>query len=343
MTATANTSRLHTFFSWTLGPMYVGTAIAMFCLLHTYLSANSFAVYLILNVSIILMTQLLEWVLPYEKKWRKPDDQFVNEVGSTFISAMIGHKLGRGLAFACFGWLLTWSRELGGGAAPWWPTSLPFAAQVILAAIIWEFGLYWNHRFMHGWAWRFHSMHHKLRRLSWINSGYGHPMNFLLTSLFGYSVLAITGAPADVLLFNWYLAMAINFLSHANADLKMGYLNLILNTPELHRWHHVREPESSGRNFGTQLIVWDLVFGTYYLPKDRLPSRNLGSDTPVPAGFFAQWMAPFFWKKSAEWKPAIPDQRMPFHLSRRSEEKPGALAARGAGGPIVRGGVENPA
>ncbi|HYO56046.1 sugar-transfer associated ATP-grasp domain-containing protein [Archangium sp.] len=163
------------------------------------------------------------------------------------FSTTLGHKIGETIAFACFGWFLTWSRASGGGdAAPWWPTSIPFVFQVMLAFVIWEFGLYWNHRFMHGWAWRIHSLHHKLRRLSWINSGYGHPMNFLLTSLFSYSALYFSGAPVDVLSFSGYFSLVINFLSHANIDVKMGYLNLILNTPELHRWLLVRSAANDG-------------------------------------------------------------------------------------------------
>lgn len=308
----AQPSRLHNFISWTLGPLYIAAGIGIFMGVHYYMPMSPFMTYIVMNAFVIVLTQILELVFPYEKSWRKPDDQFFNEIACTFLSATVGHKIGKTLAFACFGWFLTWSRASGGGAAPWWPTSIPFVFQVALAFVIWEFGLYWNHRFMHGWAWRFHSLHHKLRRLSWINSGYGHPMNFVLTSLFSYTALSFSGAPVDVLIFSGYFSLVINFLSHANIDVKMGYLNLILNTPELHRWHHVRDPESAGRNYGTQLIIWDLIFGTYYLPKDRLPSRNLGDDTPAPSSYVAQWLAPFRWAQSMSWKPVIPDQRMTF-------------------------------
>lgn len=310
--APSKPGRFHTFVSWTLGPLYIVAGIGIFMAVHRYMALSPFMTYIVMNAIVIVMTQVLELVFPYEKSWRKPDDQFFNELASTFLSATLGHKIGKTLAFAGFGWFLTWSRESGGGAAPWWPTSLPFAVQVMLAFVIWEFGLYWNHRFMHGAAWRFHSLHHKLRRLSWINSGYGHPMNFVLTSLFSYTALSFSGAPVDVLIFSGYFSLVINFLSHANIDVKMGWLNWVLNTPELHRWHHVNEPESAGRNFGTQLIIWDLIFGTYYLPKDKLPSRNLGDDTPAPSSYAAQWLAPFRWAQSMSWTPTIPARRMSF-------------------------------
>jgi len=52
-----------------------------------------------------------------------------------------------------------------------------------------------------------------------------------------------------VLLFVSFLSGAINFMSHCNIDMRMGYLNYLFVTPETHRWHHVNDPASSGRNF----------------------------------------------------------------------------------------------
>jgi sterol desaturase/sphingolipid hydroxylase (fatty acid hydroxylase superfamily) len=38
--------------------------------------------------------------------------------------------------------------------------------------------------------------------------------------------------------------------------------------------------------------VFDIVFGTYYMPTGRLPER-FGTDTPVPNGLLAQLVYPF--------------------------------------------------
>lgn len=294
---------------WTLGPAYLLAAISFFLILH-HLGYSKLVVYYVASICVIAMTLIMEYYLPYEKTWRNLDDQFVNEIASTLLGANLGHNLARALVYLLVApAIVFWGTQ----GAPWWPTTWPFAIQVALGFIIWEFGIYWSHRLMHttDLGWRFHSLHHKLRRLSCVNSGYGHPVNFALTSLFDLTFLILSGAPAEVMLFTSFLSGSVNFLSHANIDLKMGWLNYIVNTPEVHRWHHVAEKASGARNFGMQLPIWDLVFGTYYCPKDRVPPRILGHNEHQPAGFFQQWLAPFMPKRAATWK-AIPEQRMPF-------------------------------
>jgi sterol desaturase/sphingolipid hydroxylase (fatty acid hydroxylase superfamily) len=307
---------LRAFAKRTVGAFYLLFGFVLYFILHRTFPNHPIWVYYAATGGMIVFTQILEWLLPYERSWRKPDDQFLNEVFSTFVSALLGHTTGKLVAFGLFGWIvLRWHGV--DGAAPWWPSTWPFVLQVCLSFVLWEFGLYWNHRWMHTWAWRFHSLHHKVRRLSWINSGYGHPIGFFFTSLCSYGMLALSGAPAEVLIFNGFLSASINFLSHANIDLRLGWINYIVCAPEVHRWHHVKDdPEAFNKNFGTQLMVWDLVFATFYYPKHKLPSRNLGAGIYMPAGFFAQWLEPFVSRKSARRAAAIPDQRMPFSFRR---------------------------
>jgi hypothetical protein len=45
-------------------------------------------------------------------------------------------------------------------------------------------------------------------------------------------------------------------------------------------------------NFAGLLPLWDVIFGTYYLPRDRSPS-SFGTDTPVPPGLLGQLVFPF--------------------------------------------------
>ncbi len=294
-----------------VGPVYVALSISAFLLLHQT-GMHQVLVYYLGSLFVILLTQALEILMPYEKDWRWPDDQFLNELGHTFVSAMLGHNVGRLIAYGVFGVFVSQWNYSG---APWWPGDLPFALQVVIAFCAWEFGLYWNHRLMHGVTWRFHSLHHKLRRLSWVNSGYGHPMQFVMTSFADLMVLLLLGVPAEVMMFTVYLSGSVNFLPHANIDMKMGVLNYIFATPEVHRWHHEKTMASGTRNFGMQLIVWDLVFGTYYNPKDRPSPRVLGDESVQPSGFFRQWLAPFL-PSTISSAPTIPDERQRFRWSR---------------------------
>jgi sterol desaturase/sphingolipid hydroxylase (fatty acid hydroxylase superfamily) len=58
--------------------------------------------------------------------------------------------------------------------------------------------------------------------------------------------------------------------SHCGADLKAGLLNYVLVTPEVHRWHHaaqVPEGYKYSCNYGVEFSFWDILFGTFYLPR----------------------------------------------------------------------------
>jgi sterol desaturase/sphingolipid hydroxylase (fatty acid hydroxylase superfamily) len=63
---------------------------------------------------------------------------------------------------------------------------------------------------------------------------------------------------------------------------------------ELHRWHHSLDIEEANRNYGNNILFWDIVFGTVYWPKDRDASATIGNNIPdYPKGYLGQLMAPF--------------------------------------------------
>jgi sterol desaturase/sphingolipid hydroxylase (fatty acid hydroxylase superfamily) len=66
----------------------------------------------------------------------------------------------------------------------------------------------------------------------------------------------------------------------------------VIATPVFHRWHHSRETEALDKNFAGLLPIWDILFGTYYMPRDRWP-ENFGIHEPMPGGFLAQIWEPF--------------------------------------------------
>jgi sterol desaturase/sphingolipid hydroxylase (fatty acid hydroxylase superfamily) len=54
-------------------------------------------------------------------------------------------------------------------------------------------------------------------------------------------------------------------------------------------------------NYGSNLIVWDLVFGSFFLPADRQPPARIGiaDMATFPQTWAAQMAAPFRWKRLA--------------------------------------------
>jgi sterol desaturase/sphingolipid hydroxylase (fatty acid hydroxylase superfamily) len=75
-----------------------------------------------------------------------------------------------------------------------------------------------------------------------------------------------------------------------------GILNYIFITPNVHRWHHSKKVEEGNNNFGENLAIFDILFGTYYHPKDRHVGP-LGIKEGMPKAFLSQLAAPFFWHK----------------------------------------------
>ena len=83
------------------------------------------------------------------------------------------------------------------------------------------------------------------------------------------------------------------FFQHCNIHLHYGLLNYLISSAELHRWHHSRDPKISAHNFGNNLSIWDLLFGTWFLPTVRRPKQLGLKDRNFPKTFCAQFRAPF--------------------------------------------------
>jgi len=172
------------------------------------------------------------------------------------------------------------------GAQPVW-------LQVIQIYLLADFVSYWSHRWFHGGRlWPFHAVHHSSRDLDWLSSVRVHPVNefgarlcqAVPLLLAGYDPLAAGSAP---LFFTLYA-----ILLHADVNWTFGPLRYVIATPVFHRWHHSRDAAARNKNFAGLFPLWDLLFGTFYLPRERMPS-NFGTDEPLPASFSGQILYPF--------------------------------------------------
>jgi len=149
------------------------------------------------------------------------------------------------------------------------------------------------HRAFHGRRlWRFHAVHHSSVDLDWLSAVRPHPINDALMRIaatlpvlvLGFAPVAVAGiAPLLTL-------MAI--LVHANLDWDWGPLRGVVASRRFHRWHHTDEANARDKNFAGLLPLWDIMFGTYYMPSDRLPGR-FGTASPVPTGLVGQFLFPF--------------------------------------------------
>ena len=188
------------------------------------------------------------------------------------------------------------------GAAMWWPVhgpvrTLPLAVAIVLAIVVAELGDYALHRLSHrgGWLWRVHVVHHRMEAVNTSNNFTTHPVNVLLRKLVRLLPLWLLGFGAEAVLVALLFGQAQSFAAHANTRGRMGWLNYVIGTAELHRWHHsVRVEEAL--NFGSALPLWDQVFGTFHYPRDGAV-RQVGvrgaDGVPAPAATWALLAHPF--------------------------------------------------
>ncbi len=185
--------------------------------------------------------------------------------------------------------------------SPLWPTAWPLAAQLVLALVVVEFFQYWTHRFEHewDWLWRIHATHHSVPRLYWLNALRFHFLDTGLINLGFIAPLVALGAPAPVFTL-WIIASSVHGIcQHANMQIRCGPLNWIFSMAELHRWHHSRLVRESNTNYGQNIILWDIVFGTRFLPSDRKPPEDIGiaNLSAFPMTWWAQLLSPLRWKR----------------------------------------------
>ncbi len=176
-----------------------------------------------------------------------------------------------------------------------WPHSAPILVQIMLMLIIAEFFRYWIHRTLHvyGPLWKIHAVHHASDKLYTINVGRFHPFDKAIQFLGDAAPFLLFGVSAEVFAAYFVLYAINGFYQHSNADVRLGFLNYLIAGPELHRWHHSAKISEANSNYGNNLIVWDTVFGTRFLPDNREVGRIGIGNKNWPNSFVAQLLAPF--------------------------------------------------
>lgn len=273
-------------------PGVMGLCLGMFAVLRAAGASAESSAFLAVGAGAALVTWL-EAVLPYRRSWAPARGDVANDL--TFMVAVqiiVPKFLSFLVAVSLAGWVA------GAGWAPegWWPHALPPAAQAVLMLLAADFFRYWLHRASHEWSiplWRLHAVHHSPHKLYWLNVGRFHPIEKAVQFLVDSLPFILVGVSQEVLAI-YFVFYAVNgFFQHCNIDVRLGILNYVVSGPELHRWHHSWRPRESNHNYGNNLIVWDLLFGTRFLPSDREVERLGLLNRRYPLDFLHQLGTPF--------------------------------------------------
>lgn len=168
-----------------------------------------------------------------------------------------------------------------------------FPLQVFIVFVLADFLSYWQHRLFHTRrAWAIHAVHHSSEDMDWLGATRFHPLNEIGAQLIYMApLIAIGFSPlAFVVLAPFTAAYAV--VLHANVNWDFGKLKYLFASPTFHRWHHTSEKEGIDKNFAGFLPVWDVIFGTFYYPEDRVATK-FGIHDHMPSGFVKQLFYPF--------------------------------------------------
>ncbi|MEO1064738.1 MAG: sterol desaturase family protein [Actinomycetota bacterium] len=171
-------------------------------------------------------------------------------------------------------------------------TALPDGLRLAFGVVLFDLAAYWVHRWSHEWPllWKVHSIHHSTRHLDWISGLRVHPLDGALIAP-PFVLLLAAGFDAEEAGIFAVVQIVAGLFFHANVRWRLRPLHRIVSTPEFHHWHHSIEREAYCSNYAAFLPVWDQLFGTYFMPKDRRP-QAYGVTDPVPDGMAGQLLYP---------------------------------------------------
>jgi sterol desaturase/sphingolipid hydroxylase (fatty acid hydroxylase superfamily) len=170
-----------------------------------------------------------------------------------------------------------------------WPQWL----QVLAAVAVTDFTAYWVHRVSHASPfWRFHAIHHSSQELNWLSASRVHPVYDLVLRIIKVTPLALLGFHPLVLVKAIPILTIWAVFIHSNLSWGFGPLKYVITTPRFHRWHHAASGQGRAQNLAGFFPVLDLAFGTFFLPRNKMPTRFGTPVGEVPETLWGQLIYP---------------------------------------------------
>jgi sterol desaturase/sphingolipid hydroxylase (fatty acid hydroxylase superfamily) len=229
----------------------------------------------------------LERVIPYEPGWHPSPGEW-GWYGVYFLLTMLGGGLAQ----------LPVAAIVGRVAVP--DPVFALWAEIPLALLAGSLASYLVHRLGHTnpWLWRMHGVHHVPEKVNVGNNGVNNVFDVVLAQAAVQLTLAVLGFSATSVFVVGVFVIAQGYFVHANIDVRLGWLNQILAGPEQHRLHRSTDLAEAG-HFGSDLSIWDRVFGSYTWRPGRRPvavglhdPASFPSTSAVLASLLHPWRRP---------------------------------------------------
>ncbi len=278
-------------FPWMIYPLVMTAGLTLHFGLLDYGFDLTWATYLPAIFGAGTIT-FLELAFPARREWLPDSREVLNDSAYMVFVQVLVPKL---LSFLLAIGLLRMVHSNPAWGSTLWPHQWPVSVQAGLMILSADFLRYWLHRLAHEWPplWRLHAVHHSPHKLYWVNVARFHPLEKVLQFLFDALPFIILGVAEEALALYFVFYSINGFFQHCNIRIRLGFLNYLISGPELHRWHHSMYAEESNQNYGNNIIIWDLLFGTWFLPRDRKVNTLGLTNRDYPMPFFQQLKTPF--------------------------------------------------
>jgi sterol desaturase/sphingolipid hydroxylase (fatty acid hydroxylase superfamily) len=129
---------------------------------------------------------------------------------------------------------------------------------------------YWAHRMSHeiNLFWGGHVVHHQSEEYNLSVALRQSSLQVIWTFAFSLPLAFIGFETLDFALMSAFITL-YQFWIHTETINKMGWFELVFNTPSHHRVHHGRDPKYIDKNHAGTLIIWDKMFGTFQEEEER--------------------------------------------------------------------------
>lgn len=258
-----------------------------------FLDCLRLSIWLVLLMAIFIPLERL-WALKQQKVFRP---EFFVDLGYYFLNSLLP-KLLLILPMSIIAAFVHRLEPMGLYA---WVGAMPFSIRFMLAIVVGEFGAYWGHRWSHEipFLWRFHCIHHSAKEIDWLVNTRAHPFDIFFTRfcvllpIYLLGLAQPTSNTVDLVPLLYAIVGTVwSFFIHANVRWRFGWLEKWVSTPAFHHWHHTNDdPKYIDKNYAAILPGLDRLFGTFYLPKNRWPSKY-GIDAPISSNFTEQLLEP---------------------------------------------------
>lgn len=137
----------------------------------------------------------------------------------------------------------------------------------LIDLLILDFFIYWWHRANHEMPilWRFHQVHHYDQMLDTTSALRFHAGEIILSAFIRGIIIVVFAIPFESVIIFEIIVMICAFFHHSNISLPIKleqFLSKIMITPSIHWVHHHAKQKQTDTNYGTILVVWDVLFRT---------------------------------------------------------------------------------